>query len=218
MQYIQQKIEVLLCNDRFLIAECVSLVCIIYLILRISNCNKIEKSYYIIVILWFLVMLVYLASRGRLPIRIGISLVFGLGAITFGEMYKDLQITNDIYEKFLRIKSKDSFIFSLLVLLCIVIFVNIFELYKDNCDEKELATAKNQIMIYCLQDPDGLYLRDFYSFSQRGNWFYGNINSSNYIVTGGWSYKTPVYKEILEVNGITNTIIDSIKDGKRVYY
>lgn len=218
--YIHEKIQGLIGNDRFIVAGIVLLLSIIYLLVRMFNTSLESMLYYASTLLWFAIVLVFLASKGRLPIRIGITLIFGICAVVLGDIYNMTLVEKEHFVQYgvkKNVKTKKiPLIFSLVLLLSVMI-MNLFDVHLENKNYASLAIAKNQIVEYCAKNPDGLYLRDFISFSQYGSLFFENVGSANYISTGGWLYNTPVYDQMLEENNV-DTIIKSVKSGKKIYY
>lgn len=207
-----EKIENLLTEARFLIPGSIVVLCFIFLLFKLGKVKKSEMIYYVGIVLWLLAMIIYIAAKGKLPIRVGICIVMAFCAAVLGEVLKyyasnaDKAIVKNKYQK----------ICLSVIALCIFL-LNVFDISLDNKKNADLAVAKNQIVQYCSANPQNVYLRDFNSFSQRGNLFCISEHASNYINTGGWSYNTEIYEEILELNGIDG-VTNSIKNGKKIFY
>lgn len=220
LEFTYCKVERLFSNTRFWFLGIMLILSLLVLIVKIDSNKKVQMMYFVGTMAWFLIMLIYVAHEGRLPIRIGSSLVYGFCAIVFGEIYKSvidkgMEEDNVIHENLWNTSKVQHISFGILFVGLIV--TNMFDIYLSNVGDRNDAISKNQVLEYCVQHPDYLFLRDFESFSQYGNLFCDSIDSVNYLSTGGWTYNSPVFFDAIEENGVSS-IVTAIKDGKKICY
>lgn len=164
-------------------------------------------------IAWIVLMMLYLAFSGRLPVRVELCILFDGIAVMGGLLYNQAaaQPTISLRLDWARLTLCG------LALLCVIF--NGYRLYSDNISDSKNASAKADIGVYCQQHPNGIFLRDFWTLSQNADFFlHGTeFGSSNYIATGGWQYQMPTYQMSLERNECED-FTDAVLEGKEAYY
>lgn len=192
---------------------------VIILLLFFCNCvicrkgKVIDLAFLGMILAWAILMSSYLAFKGRLPERVVRCIYYGLiGALS-----------GNIFNYILKKKEKETLSANILNIFCCVVIacmvmVGSRSLYRDNLKDTKLARSKMQILEYCENNPANEYLRDFWSFSQRGEIFMTRgYEADNYLSTGGWAYKTPIYNESLKTRGCEN-FSTAVNDNQNIYY
>ena len=162
---------------------------------------------------WIVLMMLYLAFSGRLPVRVELCILFDGIAVMVGLLFN---LATDQPAISLR-WDWSKLTLCCLTLLCILF--NGYRLYSDNISDGKSASAKADIGVYCQQHPDAVFLRDFATLSQNADFFlHGTeFGSYNYIATGGWQYQMPTYQMSLEQNDCED-FTEAVLEGKEAYY
>lgn len=163
-------------------------------------------------ILTFLVFIVlngYLSYLSRLPERVELALVIGtISALLCYESNYDNNKTQKII----------CFIF--LIVAISALTYNMISVKENNKEKESVALNRMEILDYCQNHLENIYLRDFISFSQQGQFlshaFY-SYQVPNYIPTGGWIYNSPIYNSLEERLDIVD-IDEAIINNNNIYY
>ena len=172
---------------------------------------------------WGLCLFSYLAIKGRLPYRVATAIGFGVIAVSSSIVFIYLRETP--YSKSSASFSRWDRLWVLLkhAVVCasiiLLVLTNLYILYDNNLLNSKLAVQHKQIIQYCKDHPENIYLRDFNSYSQQGRFFNAGNDyfTYNYVSTGGWLYNTPIYREMAEMNDCQD-IISTIREKENVYY
>ncbi len=172
------------------------------------------------VIGWTVCLFVYLAYEGRLPQRVAECIEMGAAAGAGAVILKTMRAKKDT----VIVKRKDwveyAVRFAALLLCCVVLSsVGIRQNGKANERERELSEQHYQIARYCRSNPENIYLRDFNSFSQQGKLYqsYEQYYADNYLPTGGWLFRSPVYQAALTRLGAAD-LMDAVRNRQNLYY
>lgn len=165
---------------------------------------------------WAAALMVYLAYDGRLPERVVRCIEYGLIMVLFGNsMLYWLEEKRGSLAKLSGAKMLVNLI--LVAAMLGAIGVQLYNLRNANAKQEKLAVAYSEILTYCEQNPQNVYFRDFWSFSQRGELFMNFTESNNYVSTGGWTYHSPVGDKQLE-NLDCKELYRAITEDQNVYY
>ena len=167
-------------------------------------------------VVWALAFAAYLAYDGRLPERVVRSIDYGLIMVLFGNcMAQWLNRPHTEKMDFPITQRVVSIVLAVVMLGAVCVKLN--NLRDANDKKKNLAIAHLEIQQYCASNPENLYVRDFWSFSQRGEVFLKTVECDNYVNAGGWIYHSPVYDELLE-KWDCEDIFQAIEENDNLYY
>ncbi len=186
-------------GSKYLSYNLLAAVILFFCFINYKEMDSTDLLYMITCVGWGMLMVFYLSFAGRLPDRVIKCIYDGVIMVLFGNAFnywsghrKDSAGNG---QKFVR---------------CIVFILGIMALgiigkntLKDIRNKNENANRKSlaygEVLKYCAENEDNIYLRDFYSFSQRGEQFMDeSYNVGNYIGSGGWSYNSPIYRDMLK--------------------
>ena len=157
----------------------------------------------------------YLIYQGRFPARVALCLLYGVAAVLAGNVFA-ISVENGEQSR-RRVVLKWLVAVAVAVAVCCQITAHQDRILEKNNTQAALAQAANKLAQYCNQEPENLYFYDFWSFSQRGNYFMKTVDSGNYVRAGGWLYRTPVYDEMLNGFGCYD-LVQAIRERGNVYY
>lgn len=206
---------ILVSASGLLVARKRGIIDTVYLFLALSICGGIS---------------LYLSFQGRLPdhvVRcIDYSHIFIFVAYlinVWNEHPRESNYSNNSISpvSFVRrIEKHHAKLFGLIILLVLVVCASasLYQVKLNNERRVKLATAHYQIVNYCKAHQDNVYLRDFWSFSQRGElFFHYDYSAENYLVTGGWSYNTPVFDATLNKHQCTD-FLAAVETNDNIFY
>lgn len=197
------------------LAICILFVCIC-VILRKSSIA--DLFYIYATAAWMVLLSIYLAFKGRFPERVAICIGLGIIAVWFGYLYEKWKKKAEQEQFDKKVNIKILYI-SLCIILTGITGVRLWDRQSENADDAKLAYAKMQLSLYCQENSNNIYFRDFWSFSQRGDLFLHSEEyaSTNYIGIGGWTYNSPLYNQKMEYLKCTN-LLEAIRENNNVYY
>lgn len=167
-------------------------------------------------VVWALAFAFYLAYDGRLPERVVRCIDYGLIMVLFGNCM--VQWLNHPHREKTDVPITQKIVSIMLAVIMLgFVFVKFINLRGTNANKENLAIAHSEIQQYCANNPENMYLRDFWSFSQRGELFLKTVECSNYVNAGGWIYHSPVYDELLE-KWDCEDVFQAIEENDNLYY
>ncbi len=197
----------------------ISILIIALLIYNLFNKRRrlLNVVFAIIVIFWSCGLYGYLGFSGRLPVRVAVSISYGILGILLGALCLSTKKTKSSN----TIEKVCTWLTELLI-LCLVIFGSVnslVKLHSQNETDALNATARYELIEECNQNPEDVYFLDFNSFTQYGERVGAGlgISSGNCINAGGWTYNTPFYQEFLKKYDI-NSITKAIKENGNIYF
>ncbi len=192
--------------------------------------NTIDTLYIFALIFVLCGLSVYFSFKGRFPDHVVTCLDFDLVFILLAYLINNWNEkisegnqheTGKVFSSGkLREVRFHRYIMSVAMLLVLIstAFLNYMQIKKSNDSKVILAKAHFQIVEYCREHPECVFLRDFWSFSQRGELFLNfDYAANNYLVTGGWTYNSPLYHEVLNRWGCEE-FIEAVENNSNIYY
>ena len=172
---------------------------------------------------WGFLLFLYLGLSGRLPYRVAVpiemGMTAGLGGLLFRRFFR-LSFVNKTDTKYLS----SGFMYVCMMIAASLLIVtaiasNISANLEFNEKDALLAERRAGITAYCKEHSENIYLRDFGSYSQDSKFFqhYDEYACTNYISTGGWTFNSPLCREMLANNNTTD-IVDLMLEKGNVYY
>ena len=211
-----ETVRSVLVGENYLLLNAIILILITCNFLVYKDKKVIDIVFIAAILCWTMAISLYLAYDGRLPERVVRCIDYGLIMTLLGNcMVPWVRETEYEHSRLPGAQKVISVILAVVMLGAVLDQGN--QLRKNNAHMEELAIAHTQILQYCAQYPENIYLRDFWSFSQRGELFMSSTSSDNYVNAGGWIYYTPVFNKLLENRDFEN-LYQAIAENQNLYY
>ena len=194
----------------------VTLVCIFY---AIKNQRLIFAIYIFCLHIGNMIIWLYLTLKGRMPYRVGYTLLCVVLIILLGWILQNRKLRNSMrFNNDSNIVKKLCIVFSMVLLLGIMVLNNWKVSEKSNSYEDKVR-SKIEWYEFASSNTDKFYFTDFYSFLNYPEPFYAEVEKmqGNTLSFGGWYARNPLYYQKLQDYGIKD-IKNALISQDNVYY